>query len=143
MNFGGRSPQVGAKYTQTATSISGSAATIVWTNTVFERGGGTMSTGIYTVGPSGIYHVNASIRIAASSWALNDTINMQVTVDGTGMLLHLPRSFNTQSDMTAMCNGLLNLTSSQLVRVVVAASGQSPSVPNNAGDTYFSIVKVA
>ena len=132
---------MGGRYTQTATSVSSSAATIVWTNTVFERGGGTMSNGIYTVGPAGLYVVAARIRVAAT-YGSNHTINLQIEVDTVGMLLHLPRATSGATDMTAMVDGLLELAAGAAVRVRVSSEGTGISLPNNGSDTYFSIVKV-
>jgi len=135
-------PQVGAKYTQTATAISGTPATIVWTNTVFQVGPGSMSNGTYTVGSAGFYYLIARVRIGGT-FSNNDSVNLQIQVNGSSISLGLTRAFTGQSDQTATCSNLYNLSVNDAVIVQWASGGTSLANQNNSADTYFSLVQIA
>lgn len=133
---------VAARYYNSATSISGSAATVSWTTKDFDTHNA-MSSGTFTVPVSGKYQVNSCLSIAGT-YSLNQSADLVIQKNGTTVSEFVGRSgaASGQTAMNCSCSDVISCLAGDTIRVQVSSSATSPSVNSSNAQNFFSIVRV-
>lgn len=131
---------VSARYYASATSISGTLATISWTTKDFDTHN-QMSSGTYTVPVSGKYDVSSAILLSGT-FALNDTTIMEIQKNGSVISRTTEYAGGAITQFKAMIKDTINCVSGDTIRIQVSSSGTTPAVVSSNFDNYVSISKI-
>lgn len=131
---------INARYYASATSISGSLATVVWSTQDFDSNAA-MSSGVYTIPVTGKYQVNSAIAVSGTI-ALNNTVDMQLQVNGTAVSRDLQYAGGAITQFFAGLSDIIKCNSGDTVRVQVSSSAILPTLVSSNTLNYFSISKV-
>lgn len=131
-----------ARAYSSATSISGSLATIVYATESYDASSSyDNTTGIYTAPIAGQYHVNAALLITGTI-ALNNTLIMEIQVNGT---VWARKTIFLAAGLT---DGKIDITddvqlgATDTVQIQVSSSATSPSIVSSNFDNYLSIARI-
>lgn len=132
---------VAAKYTGSATSISGSLATIVWATSVYDTNTA-MSSGVFTVpaGAGGKYQVNVNVQVTGTI-ALNSVVDMVLKQNNSTVSEFQTYAGGAMTAQNAQLSDTLNCSAGDTV-LVQLSSGATLPVITNSSKTWISIVKV-
>lgn len=131
---------VNARYYNSATTISGSLATVSWTTKDFDSHNA-MSAGTYTIPVSGKYQVNCFV-LTAGTFALNNLIDLQLQKDGVAISEDKVYAAAAVTDLGVNVSDILNCLAGDTVRVQVSSSGTTPTIVNSNTQNWFSIARV-
>ncbi len=131
---------INARAHNSATSISGSLATIVWTTEDYDTDNALVS-GVFTVPSSGKYHIDTALAIAGT-FVLNSTSVMEVQVNGTVKAAKTQYIGGAITNESISLSTDLQLTANDTVRVQYSNSGTSPTIVNSDTKNYFNISKI-
>lgn len=134
------SASVNARYFASATTISGSLATVVWTTKDFDSANA-MSSGTYAVPVSGKYQVNSALSITGT-FALNGTADMQIQKNGTAVSEDNQISGGVLTSIAVNCSDIINCLAGDTIRVQVATSASTPAIISSNSKNFFSIARV-
>ena len=131
---------VNARYFASATSISGSLATVSWTTKDYDSHNA-MSAGTYTIPVSGKYQVNSALALAGT-FGLNSTSNIQIQKNGTvvGETLNDAGGIITNSNISV--SDIISCVAGDTIRIQVLTSATGPSIVSSNSKNYFSIARV-
>lgn len=131
---------VSARYFSSATTVSGSLATINYATQDWDDHL-IYSVGTITIPVSGKYQVNASILVAAT-FALNSTLILEIQKNGTAVTRNKIFSGGVETNLAVAANDLVRCIPGDTIRVQVSTSGGSPSIVNDNFSNFVSIVRV-
>lgn len=133
---------ISAKYTGSATSISGSLATVVWATSVFDTSSA-MSSGVFTVpaGMGGKYQVNANIQVTGTI-ALNSVLDMVLQQNNSTVSEFQEYAGGAMTAQNGQISDLLNCSAGDTIRIQVSSSATLPAITNSS-KTFISIIKVS
>lgn len=133
---------VSARYFASATSISGTLATVNWTTQDFDVRGA-VSSGVFTVpaSASGKYQVNANILVAAT-FTLNNTVIIEIQKNGTVVSRNTVRAAAAVTNLSAPIADIVNAVENDTIRIQVSSSGTGPTIAASNFDNYMSIAKL-
>lgn len=131
---------VSARYFASATSISGSLATVSWTTKDYDSFGA-MSAGTYTIPISGKYDVNAAI-LTTGTIALNNTLIIEIQKNGTVVSRTTQFAGGVVTDLKASVSDIISCVAGDTIRAQVSSSATSPSIVSSNFDNYFSIYRL-
>ncbi len=134
------SESINARYYASATSISGSLATVSWTTKDFDSHGG-MSSGTYTVPSAGKYQVNSSVSITGT-FALNNAADMQIQKNGTVVSEDNAIAGGSESSVSVNCSDIISCIAGDTIRVQVSSSATGPSITSSNSKNFISIARV-
>lgn len=103
---------IAARYFASATSISGSLATVSWTTKDYDTHGG-MSSGTYTAPAAGKYHVSCAVAVSGT-FALNNQTQIEVQKNGTAT-----------KNVDSYAGGIITADHIEIVDVVAAVAGDT------------------
>lgn len=131
--------QIGARYYNSASSISGSASTITFT-TREQDDTNSYSGGTYTAPSPGWYRISAGLQLLYTSAAdVNNSI--AIFVDGSERTRTQSNTQRTTSNDYLKVDDTIYLRAGQLVTIRASSSGSSPSINSDNARNFFSIVK--
>ena len=131
---------VNARYYATATSISGSLATIVWTTKDFDSHAA-MSSGVYTVPVSGKYQVNTSLAFSGT-FALNSQSDLVIQKNGTTVSEQLDYAGGIITADHVSLSDTINCLAGDTLRVQLSSGATSPSIVSSNTKNFISIFRV-
>ena len=131
---------VNARYYATATSISGSLATIVWTTKDFDSHAA-MSSGVYTVPVSGKYQVNTSLAFSGT-FALNSQSDLVIQKNGATVSEQLDYSGGIITADHVSLSDTINCLAGDTLRVQLSSGATSPSIVSSNTKNFISIFRV-
>lgn len=134
------SESVNARYYASATSISGSLATIVWTTKDFDSHNA-MASGIYTIPSPGKYQVNGGLLVAGTI-ALNTTCIMEIQKNGTVVSRNTEYAGGAMTDQKGWVNDIISCIAGDTIRIQLSSSATLPTIVSSNFDNYFSIARV-
>ncbi len=133
---------VSARYYASATSISGSLATINWTTKDYDTNNA-MSSGTYTVPTAspGKYQINAGLLITGTI-ALNNTLIMEIQKNGTVVSRSTQYLASTLTDAKVTISDIINCAAGDTIRIQVSTSATGPSIVSSNFDNYISLALI-
>lgn len=134
------SEAVNARYYASATSLSGSLATISWTTKDFDSHGG-MSAGTYTVPVPGKYLVNAGILISGTI-ILNNTAIMEIQKNGTVVSRNTEYAGGAITQQKVWADDIISCIAGDTLRIQVSSAATSPAIVSSNFDNYISLAKI-
>lgn len=120
------SESVAARYYASATSISGSLATIVWTTRDFDSHNA-MSSGIYTVPVSGKYSVDSQLALTGTFVLGNDT-DLVIKKNGVVVKQSTLRTMGSVAFIQVAVSVLINCVAGDTIQVQLDSAGTSPVI---------------
>jgi hypothetical protein len=134
------SESVNCRYYASATSISGSLATVVWTTKDFDSHNA-MASGLYTVPTSGKYQVNSYIG-CTGTFALNSLLTMEIQKNSTVMSRAKVYSGGVETQVDGGIADIISCIAGDILRIQVANSGTSPAIVSSNFENWISIARV-
>lgn len=134
------SESINARYFASATSISGSLATINWTTKDFDSHTA-MSSGTYTIPSAGKYQINSALLVSGTI-ALNSTLILEIQKNGTVVSRYTEYSGGIETNMKGIISDIISCLAGDTVRLQVSSSATGPAIVSSNFDNYFSISKV-
>ncbi len=131
---------VNARYFASATSITGSLATISWTTKDFDSHNG-MSSGTYTVPVSGKYQVNTSVAVSGT-FALNNQTNMVIQKNGSTVSELLDYAAGAETADHVMLTDIISCNAGDTLRVQLSSGATGPGIVSSNTKNYISIARV-
>jgi hypothetical protein len=134
------SESVNARYYASATALSGSLATIVWTTKDYDSHN-SMSSGVYTCPISGKYSVQSALALSGT-FALNNTTVIEIQKNGVAI------SNLTRYIAAAITNDGIDIedtvscVAGDQIRIQVSNSGTSPAIVASNTRNYIAISRV-
>ena len=133
------SEDVNARYYASATGISGTLATIVWTTKDFDSHSG-MSSGVYTVPVSGKYSVDTSLALSGT-FILNNTSVIEIQKNGTAVsnVTHYIAAAVTNEAL--QISDVISCIAGDTIRIQVSNSGTTPAIVSSDTRNFISIAR--
>lgn len=134
------SESINARYFASATSISGSLATIVWTTKDFDTHNA-MSAGVYTIPAPGKYQVNSNVQTLGTI-ALNSTVDMQLQKNGTVVSEFQTYAGGAMTAQNGQISDIIQGVAGDTVRIQLSSSATLPTITVSNTKVFFSIARV-
>lgn len=131
---------VNARYFASATSISGSLATIVWTTKDYDSHNA-MASGVFTVPTTGKYQVNTAIALSGT-FVLNNTSILEIQKNGTAVSNKTHYIAAAITNEHLQLSDLISCVAGDTIRVQVSNSGTGPAIVSSNTKNFISITKV-
>jgi len=131
---------VNARYFASATSISGSLATVVWTTKDFDSHNA-MSSGVYTIPVSGKYQINCEVALAGTI-VLNNTVDLQLQKNSTAISEDLRYAGGAITNFDVGVTDIISCLAGDTIRIQVSSSATAPSIVASNTRNFFSISRV-
>lgn len=131
---------VNARYFASATTISGSLATVVWTTKDFDSNNA-MASGVYTIPVSGKYQANAALAVSGTV-ALNSTLDLQIQKNGAAVSEQNVFAGGIETGLVGDISDIINCNAGDTIRLQVSTSITGPSIVSSNTKNYFSISRV-
>lgn len=131
---------VGARYFASATAISGSLATVVWTTKDFDTHNA-MSSGLYTIPVSGKYQVNSNVQIAGTI-ALNSSVDMQLQKNSTAVSEFQTFAGGAMTAQNGQISDEISCVAGDVIRIQISSSATLPTISAGNTKVFFSIGRV-
>jgi hypothetical protein len=131
---------VNARYYASATSISGSLATISWTTKDFDSHVG-MSSGTYTVPTSGKYQINSAILLSGT-FALNNTCVMEIQKNSTVVSRSTEYAGGAITQFKNYISDTISCVAGDTLRIQISSSGTAPAIVSSNFENYMSLERV-
>lgn len=136
----GAIPTQSARYHASATTISGSLATVVWTTKDYDSDNA-MASGVYTCSVLGKFKVDVGLLITGTI-SLNNTFILEIQQNGTVVsrkTIYAPASI---TDVSIGLSDTLNCALNDTIRIQVSTSALAPSIVSSNFDNYIAIARV-
>ncbi len=134
------SESVNARYYASATSISGSLATVSWTTKDYDSHGA-MSAGTYTVPVAGKYQVNSYIA-NSGTFILNTTLIMEIQKNGTVVSRAKYYAGGAVTQLEGGISDAISCLAGDTLRIQISNSGTSPVIVSSNSENWISITRV-
>lgn len=131
---------INARYFASATSISGSLATVSWTTKDYDTANA-MSAGVYTIGVAGKYQINSALLVAGTV-ALNSTLILEIQKNSTVVSRYTLYAGGIETNLKGLISDIINCLAGDLIRIQVSTSVTGPSIVSSNFDNYFSIARL-
>lgn len=120
-------------HSATAT-VTSSLSLVTYTTSDFNNGGGTYTTGVYTVPSGGKYQVMASLSLTAATAAAGNNYDIIIRKNGVEVARNkFVVGAATQKPNTVVVSDLLSCSASDTIDIQASAAGTTPSI--NASTT--------
>lgn len=131
----------GARYHASATALSGSLATIVWTTSDWDTNSA-MSSGVFTCPQVGKYQVNASLAVSGT-FILNNTVVMDLQYNAASWATSSTFAGGAITNALVSVSDIVNCAAtSDTIRVQVSSSATGPAILSSNVKNWISIQKV-
>lgn len=134
------SESINARYYASATSISGSLATIVWTTKDFDSHNA-MASGVYTVPAPGKYQINTNVQILGTI-ALNSSVDLQVQKNGAAVSEFQTYAGGAMTAQNGQVSDTISCLAGDTIRVQLSSSATLPTIAASNTKVFFSIERV-
>lgn len=130
-----------ARYYASATTISGSLATITYSTKDYDTNAA-YSSGIYTIPSSGKYHINASLY-ADATFATATTSKIQIQKNTVAVSEGNTNGANSSiASQAVFVSDIINCVAGDAIRIQMSTTATSPTVNASTTANYFSIAKI-
>lgn len=133
----GSLPSINARYFASATSISGSLATVVWTTKDFDTAAG-MSSGVYTIPITGKYQINSAVA-TTGTFALNNQLIIEIQKNSTVVSRDKNYAGGIITDLTAAISDIISCNAGDTIRIQLSSGATVPSIVSSNFENYFSL----
>lgn len=140
VNSGGITPTPAMRAYGSATSISGTLATINYTTVDFDTSSG-YSSGVYTISQAGKYQINAALLITGTI-ALNNTFIIEIQKNGSVISRSSVYAAGAVTNFSNEISDIIDCAISDTLRIQVSSSAITPSIVSSNFDNYLSISKL-
>lgn len=135
------SESVNARYYNSATSVSGTLATVVWSTKDFDSHN-SMATGVYSIPTAGKYQVNAAITLSGT-FILNNQSVIEIQKNGTTTTSSVTNFIAAAiTNDSIQVSDLINCNAGDTIRIRISNNGTGPAIVNSDTRNFFSISKV-
>lgn len=131
---------INARAHNSATSISGTLATIVWTTEDYDTNSA-LASGVFTCPSSGKYQVDAAL-VVSGTFILNNTSIMQLQVNGVAVADTTHYIAAALTNESIQLSTAIQLSASDTVRIQYSTQGTAPAIVSSDTKNYFSISKI-
>jgi hypothetical protein len=133
---------VNMSYNTSATSISGSLATVTYSNKIRDSHN-QYASGSYTIPVSGTYLAQAAIAVSGTI-ALNNTLDLQIQQTGSASQIAEQKVYagGAETALSALAGDLFYCLAGDVIKVQVSSSVTGPTVVSSASQNYLSIYRV-
>lgn len=125
------------RYHASATSISGSLATVVWTTSDYDLTS-SMSSGVWTSPCTCRIQINTKLALSGT-FILNSTSDLQIQKNGTVFAEDLEYAGGAMTNMTLGSSDQINVNIGDTIRVQVSSSGTVPAIVSSNSRNYIDI----
>lgn len=134
------SESVNARYFASATSISGSLATISWTTKDYDSHNG-MSSGTYSVPISGKYQINSAVALSGT-FALNNLSVIEIQKNGSVVSRAKVYAPSAVTQILLQIHDEIGCVAGDTIRIQVSSAGTGPAVVSSNFENYISLARV-
>ncbi len=131
---------VSARYFASATSVTGSLATVVWTTKDYDAYTA-MSSGIFTVPVTGKYQINTALALSGT-FALNNQQNMVIQKNNTTVSEVLDYAAGAETSAHLVLSDIINCSVGDTLRVQVSSGATGPGIVSSNTKNFISIYKL-
>lgn len=131
---------VNARYYASATAISGSLATVVWTTKDYDSHNA-MSSGLYTVPVPGKYQVNTNVQVTGTI-ALNSQLDMQLQKNTVVVSDFQTYAGGAMTAQNGQISDIINCVAGDSLRIQLLSGATLPTIASGNTKVFFSIVRV-
>jgi hypothetical protein len=133
---------VNMSYNTSATSLSGSLATVTYSNKIRDSHN-QYASGSYTIPVTGTYSAAAAIAVSGTI-ALNNTLDLQIQQTGSATQIAEQKVYSggTETALSALAFDLFYCLAGDVLKVQVSSSVTGPTIVSSASQNYFSITRV-
>lgn len=128
---------VSLSYNASATAISGSLATIVFTNQAYDSHGA-MVAGIVTAPRSGLYSVKAALALSGT-FADNDLSVIEIQKNGTAVARVKKYAVGSETQQDMILDADMNCVAGDLIRIQVSSAATAPTIVSSTSENYISV----
>lgn len=129
-----------ARYYASATSVSGSLATVSWTTKDFDTHLG-MSAGTYTVPMAGKYNVTSALALSGT-FALNTITSMEIQKNGTAVSTKSQYAAAVITNESILISDTISCIAGDTLRVQVSCGATTPAIVSSNVKNYMSLFRV-
>lgn len=129
-----------ARYHASATSISGSLATISWTTADYDTDSA-MSSGTYTCPVAGKYAVKSGVLLTGTI-ALNNTFIMEIQKNGSVWSRKTVYAPAGLTDLALNIADDVSCIIGDTIRIQVSSSATAPSIVSSNFDNFIDIARI-
>lgn len=130
---------INARYYASATSISGTLATIVWTTKDYDSAN-SMSSGVYTIPVSGKYQIEAALAISGT-FVLNSNSTMEIQKNGTVVSRVKNFAGAAVTQLPVQLSDEISCVAGDTLRIQVSNSGTGPAIVSSNFENYVSLFR--
>lgn len=134
------SETIAARAHASATSISGSLATVVWTTTDWDDHSG-LASGVYTAPSSGKYHVTCRVEVSGT-FALNSQTDLQLQQNGTAVAEDLRYAGGIITNDSVYVSDDVHALAGDTIRCQISSGATGPAIVSSNTKNFFSIARV-
>lgn len=136
----GATESIAARYYNSATSISGTLATVVWTTKDFDTHGA-LTSGVFTCPSAGKYQVNLGLALAGT-FILNTTTVVEIQKNGTAVtnVTHYIAAAVTNEHVQV--SDIISCVAGDTIRIQVSNSGTTPTIVSSNTRNFVSIQRL-
>ncbi len=139
---GGGITSAAARAHNSATSISGSLATIVWTTEDWDTNSA-LSAGVFTCPAIGYYSVEASLAISGTI-ALNSSAVIEIQKNGSAFSNRTLYAGGAQTNLSPSISDTVYCSNtSDTFRIQASSSATLPAIVSSDSRNYFAITKIS
>lgn len=131
---------VNARYFASATAITGSLATVVWTTKDFDSHNA-MASGLYTIPVSGKYEVNLNVQVTGTI-ALNSAIDAQLQKNTVAISEFQSYAGGAMTAQNAQLSDIISCNAGDVIRLQLSSSATLPVIAASNTKVFFSISRV-
>ena len=131
---------VNARYYASATSISGSLATVVWTTKDYDTHSG-MSSGVYTCPISGKFAVSMAIA-NSGTFALNNLLTIEIQKNSTVVSREKVYAGGVVTQINGALTDIINCVAGDTLRIQISNSGTTPAIVSSNFENFITINRV-
>lgn len=134
------SESINARYYASATSVTGSLATVVWTTKDYDSHN-SMASGVYTVPAPGKYRVSADLALSGT-FVLNNQNIIEIQKNGTAIknVTKYVAAAVTNDDIHI--SDEINCSAGDLIRVQVSSAATGPAIVSSNTKNVFTISRI-
>lgn len=128
---------VSLNYNASATSVSGSLATVVFTNQVYDSHGA-MTAGLVTAPRSGLYSIKSALSLSGT-FAANDLSVLEIQKNGTAIARLKKYAIGGETQLDLLLDTDAQLVAGDIVRIQVSSDATTPAIVASTSENYISV----
>lgn len=131
---------VNGRYFASATAISGSLATVVWTTKDFDSHNA-MASGLLTIPVTGKYLFNTNVQIAGTI-ALNSSVDLQLQKNSTAISEFQDFAGGAMTAQNGQITDEISCLAGDVIRIQISSSATLPTISSGNTKVFFSWARI-